>query len=782
MTVFALISLLSFVFAVFLAAFLFFRDTGNILSRLFLLVTMSVAYTSLMEFGYRQADSFEAAAVWWRFDVLWSVHVSAWLHLTLAFTRPGNWLRRKWLLVALYAPSAVFIFSDIFFHAVTGPPREQPWGWEYTVQDGIMSTLLFIWMFLVTVACAILYTISYHTASEPRKKKQSRFLLIASVAPAVNMVVGILTAHYKWPIPALDVIMFIFSNTIIAYALWKYELFQLSVSRAAESIIATMGDSLLLVGLDSTIITVNKATIRMLGYAQSALSGKSVLELFSKDALIPEWIRELDPKKADTFQSRDVETEYVTATGRVIPISLSGAILYDENKDLRGFLLIAKDITEQKKTAQEITRHRERLEELVAERTKQLEQEMSERQKVETSRRQLESQLHQAQKMEAIGRLAGGVAHDFSNLLFVINGYAETIEENANATDDIRRDASQIREAGNRAVDLTRQLLAFSRKQIVDPQVIDVAERISTSCKMLSRMIGEDIQIHISNSDAPCNVTMDLIQLDQIVANLLVNARDAMPKGGTIHIHTETKNISDADGQKDAGRRPGEYVVITVKDTGTGIPTENLKNIFEPFYTSKEQGKGTGLGLATVYGIVQQNNGFIDVSSRVNDGTTFCIHVPRSTVSGRTEEQNQKRSSALHGHETILLVEDEAQVRHLVKKQLESAGYRVFQAANAKKALVLFEHLQERIDLLLSDVVMPGMSGVEMVKQITARFGSPSVIFMSGHNEELTDTHGVSASPHPFISKPFTARDLCSRIRTVLDSRTARGSSSAATG
>ena len=772
MTIFALTSLMSFVFATFLAAFLFFRDTRNILNRLFLLITLSVAYTSLMEFGYRQSSSYEDAAIWWRFDVLWSVHVSAWLHLCLAFTRPGKWLRNRWLLLAIYIPSALFIGADIFFHAVTGPPVHELWGWSYSIQHSLFGTISILWITLICVMTAVLYGFSFRTTSDSRKKEQSRYMFIAGIIPLFAVSIEMILIQLKTPFPPLGVPSFILANTCIAYAIWKYELFKLTPSRAAESILATMGDSLLLVGMESTIITANHATVEMLGYPEHELMGKSVLDLFAPDALIPDWVRELAPEKADTFRSKDIETEYITADGNIIPISLSGSMLYDENRDLRGFLLIARDITAQKKASAEITRHREKLEELVEQRTHELQQEIAERQKAETEKRKLEAQLYQSQKMEAIGRLAGGVAHDFNNLLFVINGYAETVLSTPEAPEDIKEDVSHILEAGSRASNLIRQLLAFSRRQMIDPVRIDVNERIKSSCTMLSRMIGEDIQINISSSRTESHVIMDITQLDQIIANLLVNSRDAMPKGGSIHIETDIVHITDTEPHDTAVSRPGEYVVISVTDTGIGIPRENLPKIFEPFFTSKSVGKGTGLGLATVYGIVKQNDGFIDVRSKVGQGTTFRIFIPRADVVHPGDVGTETGQHPIPGNETILLVEDEAQVRQLVKKQLESAGYRVYPAVSAIDALRLYDLHKSEIDIILSDVVMPGMSGVEMVEKITAESDHPKIIFMSGHNDELIDSHGIRKTPYPFLPKPFTANQLCRRIRNELDGRT----------
>ena len=778
MTIFALTSLVSFIIAIFLGAFLYWRDTKNLLNRLYFLISMSVAYFSFTEFGYRQSRSFEEASLWWQIDLFWSVHTAAWLHLAFAFTEKKKWLEKKWVYTIIYGPAAAFIVLDGVFDAITGPPVEKTWGWSYGVLDNIPSTLSYLWMIIVPTIALGIYFHYYRTVTDERKKKQSAIMLLAGVTTLASVPAELLLQTAGLNTPPLSIIAFILANLCVGYAIWKYSLFTLTPSKAAESIIATMGDSLVLVGLNGTIITANQATSNMLGYLQKNLLGMQVKKLFAPGALIPDWIKENDDQKADSFSSKDIETYYQTAEGKKIPVSLSGSMLHDEEGNLRGFLLIARDITEQKKAADEIARHREQLKELVEERTHQLtqtnvqlQQEINERQKAETEKRDLQDQLYQAQKMEAIGRLAGGVAHDFNNLLFVINGYAETLLVDLTDYPDFKNDVSQILEAGNRAVNLTRQLLAFSRKQIIDPILIDVNERIESSVKMLSRMIGEDIRIDFSSEIKSGKVIMDLTQLDQIIANLLVNARDAMPTGGAIHIQTEKLVVTQTDSHKYPDHSPGQYVVISIKDTGCGIPPDKLKVIFEPFFTTKGVGKGTGLGLATVYGIVKQNEGFISVTSTVNEGTEFRIHLPRAGVSRDDKRHAMTNRQARCGSETVLLVEDEHLVRRLAKRQLESAGYRVLQAVDAQTALDIYSSFESEIDVLLTDVVMPGMSGVQMVEQIVQRANAPKIIFMSGHNDEIIDSHGIRKTRFPLLPKPFTAEQLCDKIREVMDGR-----------
>ncbi|MBN2526629.1 MAG: response regulator [Deltaproteobacteria bacterium] len=776
MTIYALTSLLSFVVALVLGTFIFFKDTKSTINRLYFIISLSIALYSFLEYGYRQSRNYEEAALWWQFDCLWPTHIAVWFHLAAAFTEKKTWLKSKLFYVLTYGPALVFTLADIFGHHITGPPVLRQWGWSYSFRENALSSIAMGWVALLPVAAAALYVLYYRKVTEQRKLKQAKLIMIGGLFPPAAQILEIIIADQKLHLPPMVMFGFIGLNIIIGFAIWKYELFTLTPSKAAESIIATMKDSLMLIGLDCTIISTNQATTQMLGYTSAELIDAPIQKMFAPNAFVPKWLTCPKKYEKDSFTGVDMETEYLTKDDTRIPVSLSGSMLYDKDGHLRGFLLIAKDITAQKKAEEEITRHRERLEELVNQRTHeltqtnvQLQQEINERRKTETEKRDLKEQLYQAQKMEAIGRLAGGVAHDFNNLLFVINGYAETLMVDYGEDPQTRDDISQILEAGSRAVNLTRQLLAFSRKQIIDPVIVDVNTRIESTCKMLQRMIGEDIQIDFQATAQSGKVVMDITQLDQIIANLLVNARDAMPTGGAIHIRTSQTVINQADALRYPNRKPGHYIVVSVSDAGCGIAPDKLKIIFEPFYTSKDVGKGTGLGLATVYGIVQQNEGFIEVDSELNVGTEFRIYIPRARTSTTDIPIPFADSSDTRGAETILLVEDDALVRKLATRQLESTGFRVLQAVDAKSALNIFYEFENQIDLLLTDVVMPGMSGVEMVQEISKRSNALKIIFISGHNDEIIDKHGIRKTSHPLLSKPFSAQQLYDKIREVID-------------
>jgi two-component system cell cycle sensor histidine kinase/response regulator CckA len=387
-----------------------------------------------------------------------------------------------------------------------------------------------------------------------------------------------------------------------------------------------------------------------------------------------------------------------------------------------------------------------------------------------TERHTLEAQYQQAQKMEAVGRLAGGVAHDFNNLLTAILGYSGLLLSATPADDPRRNDLAEIQKAGTSAASLTRQLLAFSRRQIIEPTLLNLNDVVSDMRGMLERVIGEDVTIHLGlQSDVP-RVKTDRGQVEQIVMNLAVNARDAMPMGGTLTIETANVALDQDYAKMHRGVTPGSYVVLTVTDTGTGMTLDVQAHLFEPFFTTKELGKGTGLGLATVYGIATRSGGSVGVYSEVGHGTSFKVYFPRADMAEPVVEVPVPVlvRGAHPGTETVLVVEDSEGLRRLASRLLEQQGYSVLVAANAEEARRVFEG-NRSIDVLLTDVVMPGGSGPELTKWLVEQRPGLHVIYMSGYTEDAIVQHGVLKAGIAFLHKPFTAETLGRKIREVLD-------------
>jgi PAS domain S-box-containing protein len=387
-----------------------------------------------------------------------------------------------------------------------------------------------------------------------------------------------------------------------------------------------------------------------------------------------------------------------------------------------------------------------------------------------TERRQLEEQFRQAHKMEAVGRLAAGVAHDFNNLLTVVIGYSDLLLKRLAASDRLRSSAQEIKKAGERAAWLIRQLLAFSRMQVLQPQVLDLGSLLRNAEQMLARVIGEDIEVDMRVPPGLGHVKADPGQIEQVIMNLAVNARDAMPQGGRLTLEAANVELDVTYARSHRSLVPGRYVMLVISDTGTGMNEETKAHIFEPFFTTKELGKGTGLGLSTVYGIVKQSGGFIYVYSEPGNGATFRIYLPR--VDQPVEETPPGELSVEEpspGSETILLVEDEEAVRSLARQVLESRGYRVLETDGATKALELAAAHKEQIQLLLTDVVMPHMNGKELARHLAPLHPETKVLFMSGHVDNVVVHNGVLDPGTAFLQKPFTARALARRLREVLD-------------
>jgi signal transduction histidine kinase len=384
--------------------------------------------------------------------------------------------------------------------------------------------------------------------------------------------------------------------------------------------------------------------------------------------------------------------------------------------------------------------------------------------------RHTEKQLIQSQKLEAVGRLAGGISHDFNNLLTVILGYSDIMKRNMQEGHPLRRNVEEIVRASERAASLTRQLLAFSRKQVMQPKVVDLNTVVTDLEKMLRRMIGEDVELRVSLHGELGNIKADPVQLEQVLMNLVVNARDAMPRGGKLSIETSNIYLDEAYAREHLSVVPGDYVMLAISDTGCGMDEETRLHIFEPFFTTKEQGKGTGLGLSMVYGIVRQSGGNIWVYSEEGRGTTFKIYFPRIAADAEDYKRSAQMCDVPRGAETILLVEDAELVRNLARQVLEGAGYRVLEAASAEAAIDLCERSNgDRIDLLLTDVVMPGMSGNEMSRILLSKQPGMPVLYMSGYTDDAIVQHGVLEAGINFLQKPFTPGALALKVREVLD-------------
>jgi len=396
---------------------------------------------------------------------------------------------------------------------------------------------------------------------------------------------------------------------------------------------------------------------------------------------------------------------------------------------------------------------------------------LTEKKRVEQEQIQLQAQLHQVRKMESVGRLAGGVAHDFNNMLGVILGHTEMALEWGGLDEMLSSSLQEIDRAARRSANLTQQLLGFARKQAISPQVIDLNKTVTNMLQMIGRLIGENITLSWFPASTVWPVKIDPSQVDQILANLCVNARDAIGKSGRVVITTKNCSLENPCSRDQAGRQPGDYVLLKVNDDGCGMDTKVLENIFEPFFTTKDVGQGTGLGLSTVYGIIRQNEGFLDVDSQPGKGTIFSIYFPRHRGKLGRIKKEKLSTEITTGHETILLVEDEPTILEMTQMMLQRLGYTVIGASRPDEALELAEAHGADIDMFMTDVIMPQMNGQELARKLRHRFPNLKGVFMSGYTSDVIADHGVLDEGVHFIHKPFSMQELGCKLREVLDKK-----------
>ncbi|GAM10261.1 blue-light-activated protein [Geobacter sp. OR-1] len=491
-----------------------------------------------------------------------------------------------------------------------------------------------------------------------------------------------------------------------------------------RSLIEASIDPLVTIAPDGKITDVNTATEKITGYSRDELIGDDFSEHFTE----PEKAREGYQLVFSKGEVRDYPLQIHHRDGHDTSVLYNASVFRDEYGELKGVFAAARDITEHKV---------------------------------------LESQLMHAQKMEAIGQLAGGVAHDFNNVLTGIIGFSTLIEMGMAKNDPQRENLNHVLAAADRAADLTRSLLTFSRKQTINPKPVDLNQIISKTEKFLKRIIGEDIELKSSIAQDAMIVNADSGQIEQVLINLATNARDAMPKGGLLSIETDTLEM-DAEFVKVHGYgEPGEFAVISISDTGEGMDETTRKKVFEPFFTTKEVGKGTGLGLSIVFGIVKQHNGFINLYSEPGKGTTFRIYLPL-IHSAVTEKQAVKEETLERGTETILVADDETSLRELAEKVLGMFGYSVITASDGVKALAKFKENRERIDLVILDIVMPKMNGQDAFDEMKKLKPDLKAIFISGYTSDIIQNHGMLDPDLVFVSKPLNPKTLLLKVRKVL--------------
>jgi two-component system, cell cycle sensor histidine kinase and response regulator CckA len=494
-------------------------------------------------------------------------------------------------------------------------------------------------------------------------------------------------------------------------------------------ILDTAQEGVWLVDTEARTVFANRRMAAMLGYEPGELAGRTLFEFMSDDTARA-MARRFESRRRGVAEQYDMRLR--SKSGAEMWAMVSATPIFDEDGAFAGALGMVTDITE---------------------------------------RKELERQFRQAQRMEAVGRLAGGVAHDFNNLLTVITGYSDLVSSRLHPGDPLREDISEIRAAADRAAALTRQLLAFSRKQVLSPRVVDLNATVENMLKMLERLIGEDVALEVEAGEGIGRVRVDPAQVEQVIVNLAVNARDAMPRGGRLRIATREELVGEERAGRDPDASPGAYAVFSMEDTGEGMSEETMSRIFEPFFTTKDEGRGTGLGLATVYGIVRQSGGFVEVESAPGRGSTFRVFLPVVAGADTAGPGDAAPAEPSRGAETVLVVEDQPEVRRLACEALRRYGYTVLEAGNGGEALLICEQEAAPIHAVVTDVVMPRMSGRQLVERLATLRPGLRALFMSGHTDDTVIAHGVLEGGLPFLQKPFTPDALARKVREVLDGK-----------
>ncbi len=526
--------------------------------------------------------------------------------------------------------------------------------------------------------------------------------------------------------PDREILKFVSQQLAAAIEHKRYEEALRRSEARSRSLILSAAFGICRCTLAGKFLDVNPALITMLGY--ESVEDLLQLNLRREVFATPQGLDRLADDYRRNGSLNGVEVQWKRKDGRAITVRLSGSASVSADEPEEVLELIAEDITD---------------------------------------RRQLEEQLRQAQKMDAVGRLAGGVAHDFNNLLMVINGYTEVLLEQLEKGSSMHEKVEAIQQAADRAATLTRQLLAFSRKQLLELKVVDVNTVIGDMERLLRPLIGENIELVTRLSTEAGCTRADAGQLEQVIMNLVVNAKDSMPEGGKLTLQSRDVTVRQ-NFREHRFIQPGRYAVISVSDTGHGMDKETQTRIFEPFFTTKEKGKGTGLGLSTVYGIVKQSSGYVFAESEVGAGTTFYVYLPRVEESAEELNPAQAQPNDAGGCETVLLVEDEESVRELVRVTLLSRGYKVLEAENGEAGLRIAESCKDPIDILITDVVMPGIGGRELSKKLQELRPGISVLYLSGYTEDAVVTQGALGPSTAFLQKPFTLQNLAKKVREVI--------------
>jgi len=744
MNLLALQYLLSLICIIVVGVTAFNRNPNEPLNRSYSLLCVLLSVWVLNQFGLAISRTFEEARIWEWLHAEWPLGIVVCVHFVLLFTENRRILKPIWMRGIIYGPALVFcvleLTVDLFFSA----PTKHTVGWiagKPTV--GPLSIIALAWVIASLLSLVFLVARYALTVSDRQKRNQARiFLLGLSISVVVTSFDAFVAVLSIKGVPSMNPIALACGAVFVSYAMWKYKMFSLTPTTAADSIISTMTDMLFLINLRGRILTANRAAYSILGYEEDELIGRLADSLFSPKV---KWLHDVVSAEHGSSQNvTDIEVSFLTAEGRPIPASLSGTVIRDADHDIKGFLLIGRDITVRKKT--------------------------------EFERAELEAKYQQAQKLESIGRLAGGVAHDINNVLGAIMVSTavlkEEIEPDSVSTECIQNVLSGCR----RGRDLTQNLLGFARKGKYNKRCIPLNDVIEETTAILSRTIPKRITIKNQLDPQLGSILGDKSQIQNVFMNVVINAADSIKGAGELNIETSNTYLDESACSKLGNLRPGDYVRLTVIDNGRGMDSATQAKAFEPFFTTKAKGKGTGLGLSMAYGVIVNHDGIIKVDSEVGKGTVVTIYLPildaeTQRILSQTVSEDETGPAKKKRHtdrSVILLVDDEPLFQSSTRKLLKKMGHTVYVAENGRVAVDIYRMYHDTISLVLLDMLMPGMDGPETFIKLKEINPAVNILIMSGFDKDENVEKLLTQGACGYVQKPFDMETLSDELAAAL--------------
>ncbi len=744
MNLLALQYLLSLICIIVVGVAVLSRNPKEPINRLFTLLCVLLSIWVLSQFGLAICQSFEEARIWEWLHAEWPLGVAVCTHFVLLFTENRQMLKPTWVGGVVYGPALVFcvleITVDLFFTA----PIKHSVGWIAGRPDiDLVTIVALIWMFGCLMYSVFLVTRYVVRVTDEQKRSQARvFLLGLSISTLVTIIDALVIVNSIRSIPSLNPIALAGGAVLVGYAMWKHEMFSLTPTTAADTIISTMTDMLFLVDRRGKILTANQAACSTLGYQENELIGKLANSLFASEVA---WLRDvLDPQHSSSQNITDIEVSFLTVDGRPIPASLSGTPIRDTDQNTQGFLLIGRNITARKKA--------------------------------EIERAELEAKYQQAQKLESIGRLAGGVAHDINNILGAIMVSTSVMKEELDADSDSADCIENVLSGCRRGRDLTQNLLGFARKGKYQKTSIALNEIIVETTAMLTRTIPKSIVIKNQLEPQLGAIEGDRSQIQNVVMNIVINAADAIKGVGELTIETSNTYLDQLACLDLGGLSPGDYIKLRVVDNGSGMDSAIRANAFEPFFTTKAKGKGTGLGLSMAYGVIVNHDGTITIDSEVGKGTVVTIYLP--TLDAETQRGISQAAGEVdidrvakkrpNDRAVILLVDDEPLFQSSTRRLLKKMGHTVYVAENGHIAVEIYKMYHDTISLVLLDMLMPIMDGPETFIKLKEIDPQVNILIISGFDKDENVEKLLTQGACGYIQKPFDMETLSNELAVAL--------------